>query len=155
MVKGPDIIQGYWQAPELTAEVMRDGYYLTGDLAKVDERGYVFIVDRKKEMIISGGFNIYPTEVEQVLYTLPQIFEAAVVGVPDEQWGEAIRAVVVLKPGESLTAEQIIEHCGRSLAGFKKPRAVDFVSELPKNPNGKVVRRVIREAYWQNSERRI
>ncbi|EMB4115356.1 TPA: AMP-binding protein [Pseudomonas aeruginosa] len=155
VVKGPDIMQGYWQAPELTAEVMRDGYYLTGDLAKVDERGYVFIVDRKKEMIISGGFNIYPTEVEQVLYTLPQIFEAAVVGVPDEQWGEAIRAVVVLKPGESLTAEQIIEHCGRSLAGFKKPRAVDFVSELPKNPNGKVVRRVIREAYWQNSERRI
>jgi acyl-CoA synthetase (AMP-forming)/AMP-acid ligase II len=155
VVKGPDIMQGYWQAPELTAEVMRDGYYLTGDLAKVDERGYVFIVDRKKEMIISGGFNVYPTEVEQVLYSLPQIFEAAVVGVPDEQWGEAIRAVVVLKPGESLTAEQIIEHCGRSLAGFKKPRGVDFVKELPKNPNGKVVRRLIREAYWQNSERRI
>lgn len=155
VVKGPDIMQGYWQSPELTAEVMRDGYYLTGDLATVDERGYVFIVDRKKEMIISGGFNIYPTEVEQVLYSLPQVFEAAVVGVPDEQWGEAVRAVVVLKPGQSLSAEAIIEHCGRSLAGFKKPRAVDFVQELPKNPNGKVVRRVIREAYWQNSERRI
>ncbi|BAN49264.1 AMP-binding protein [Metapseudomonas resinovorans] len=155
VVKGPDIMQGYWQAPELTAEVMRDGYYLTGDLATVDEQGYVFIVDRKKEMIISGGFNVYPTEVEQVLYSLPQVFEAAVVGVPDEQWGEAIRAVVVLKPGQSLSAEEIIEHCGRSLAGFKKPRAVDFVQELPKNPNGKVVRRLIREAYWQNSERRI
>lgn len=155
VVKGPDIMQGYWQAPDLTAEVMRDGYYLTGDLATVDDRGYVFIVDRKKEMIISGGFNIYPTEVEQVLYALPQIFEAAVVGVPDEQWGEAVRAVVVLKPGETLSAEAIIEHCGRSLAGFKKPRAVDFVQELPKNPNGKVVRRLIREAYWQNSERRI
>ncbi|WP_137822383.1 AMP-binding protein [Pseudomonas sp. D(2018)] len=155
VVKGPDIMKGYWQAPELTAEVMRDGYYLTGDLATVDERGYVFIVDRKKEMIISGGFNIYPTEVEQVLYSLPQVFEAAVVGVPDEQWGEAVRAVVVLKPGESLSAEAIIEYCGRSLAGFKKPRAVDFVKELPKNPNGKVVRRLIREAYWQNSERRI
>lgn len=155
VVKGPDIMQGYWQAPELTAEVMRDGYYLTGDLAKVDERGYVFIVDRKKEMIISGGFNVYPTEVEQVLYSLPQVFEAAVVGVPDDQWGEAIRAVVVLKPGENLSAEEIIEHCGRSLAGFKKPRAVDFVKELPKNPNGKVVRRLIRETYWQNSERRI
>ncbi|MBT8764923.1 AMP-binding protein [Metapseudomonas boanensis] len=155
VVKGPDIMQGYWQAPELTAEVMRDGYYLTGDLAIVDEHGYVFIVDRKKEMIISGGFNIYPTEVEQVLYSLPQVFEAAVVGVPDEQWGEAVRAVVVLKPGETLSAEAIIEHCGRTLAGFKKPRAVDFVKELPKNPNGKVVRRLIREAYWQNSERRI
>ena len=155
VVKGPDIMQGYWQSPELTAEVMRDGYYLTGDLATVDERGYVFIVDRKKEMIISGGFNIYPTEVEQVLYSLPEVFEAAVVGVPDEQWGEAVRAVVVLKPGQSLSAEAIIEHCGQSLAGFKKPRAVDFVQELPKNPNGKVVRRLIREAYWQNSERRI
>ncbi|AHL74389.1 AMP-dependent synthetase [Stutzerimonas stutzeri] len=155
VAKGPDIMQGYWQAPELTAEVMRDGYYLTGDLATVDERGYVFIVDRKKEMIISGGFNIYPTEVEQVLYTLPQIFEAAVIGVPDEQWGEAVRAVVVLKDGETLSAEAIIEHCGRTLAGFKKPRAVDFVKELPKNPNGKVVRRLIREAYWHNSERRI
>jgi acyl-CoA synthetase (AMP-forming)/AMP-acid ligase II len=155
VVRGPDIMQGYWQAPELTAEVMRDGYYLTGDLATVDDHGYVFIVDRKKEMIISGGFNIYPTEVEQVLYTMPQIFEAAVIGVPDEQWGEAVRAVVVLKPGETLSAQNIIEHCGLSLAGFKKPRAVDFVKELPKNPNGKVVRRLIREAYWQNSERRI
>ncbi|MFI8611054.1 AMP-binding protein [Pseudomonas sp. NPDC077649] len=155
VVKGPDIMQGYWQAPELTAEVMRDGYYLTGDLATVDARGYLFIVDRKKEMIISGGFNIYPTEVEQVLYSLPQVFEAAVVGVPDEQWGEAVRAVVVLKPGASLSAEAIIEHCGRSLASFKKPRAVDFVQELPKNPNGKVVRRLIREAYWQNTDRRI
>lgn len=155
VVKGPDIMQGYWRAPELTAEVMRDGYYLSGDLATVDEQGYVFIVDRKKEMIISGGFNIYPTEVEQVLYNLPQVFEAAVVGVPDEQWGEAVRAVIVLKPGAVLSATEVMEHCAQTLAGFKKPRAVDFVSELPKNPNGKVVRRLIRDAYWQNSDRRI
>ncbi|WP_434458507.1 AMP-binding protein [Stutzerimonas urumqiensis] len=155
VVKGPDIMKGYWQAPELTAEVMRDGYYLTGDLATVDEHGYVFIVDRKKEMIISGGFNVYPSEVEQVLYRLPEVFEAAVVGVPDEQWGEAVRAVVVLKPGATLSEAEVIEHCGRELAGFKKPRGVDFVSELPKNPNGKVVRRLVREPYWQHSERRI
>ncbi|MBF8739786.1 AMP-binding protein [Pseudomonas guariconensis] len=155
VVKGPDIMQGYWRAPQLTAEVMRDGYYLSGDLATVDEQGYVFIVDRKKEMIISGGFNIYPTEVEQVLYSLPQVFEAAVVGVPDEQWGEAVRAVVVLKPGMVLSERDIIDHCAQTLAGFKKPRAVDFVSELPKNPNGKVVRRLVRDAYWQHSERRI
>lgn len=155
VVKGPDIMQGYWRAPELTAEVMRDGYYLSGDLATVDEEGYVFIVDRKKEMIISGGFNVYPTEVEQVLYNLPQVFEAAVVGVPDEQWGEAVRAVIVLKPGAVLSAAEVMEYCSQTLAGFKKPRAVDFVSELPKNPNGKVVRRLIRDAYWQNSERRI
>jgi acyl-CoA synthetase (AMP-forming)/AMP-acid ligase II len=155
VVKGPDIMQGYWRAPELTAEVMRDGYYLSGDLATVDDQGYVFIVDRKKEMIISGGFNIYPTEVEQVLYNLPQVFEAAVVGVPDEQWGESVRAVIVLKPGTALSEVEVIDHCARNLAGFKKPRAVDFVSELPKNPNGKVVRRLIRDAYWQNCDRRI
>ena len=155
VVKGPDIMKGYWQAPELTAEVMRNGYYLTGDLATVDAEGYVFIVDRKKEMIISGGFNVYPSEVEQALYALPQVYEAAVVGVPDEQWGEAVRAVVVLKPGQELSAEAIIEHCAQSLGGFKKPRAVDFVTELPKNPNGKIVRRLIRDAYWQGHERRI
>ncbi|CAI8790051.1 fatty-acyl-CoA synthase [Pseudomonas jessenii] len=155
VVKGDDIMTGYWQAPELTAEVMKDGYYLTGDLATIDERGYVFIVDRKKEMIISGGFNIYPTEVEQVLYSLPQVFEAAVVGVPDEQWGEAIKAVVVLKPGASLDEAQVIEYCGQHLAGFKKPRSVDFIDELPKNPNGKIVRRLVRDGYWKNSPRKI
>ncbi|MEN5301176.1 AMP-binding protein [Pseudomonas sp. TWI628] len=155
VVKGPDVMQGYWRAPELTAEVMRDGYYLTGDLATVDAQGYVFIVDRKKEMIISGGFNVYPSEVEQVIHGFPEVFEVAVVGVPDAQWGEAVRAVVVLKPGAQLEAAELIERCGRALAGFKKPRGVDFVSELPKNPNGKVVRRLVRDTYWQNSERRI
>ncbi|RAS21429.1 MULTISPECIES: AMP-binding protein [unclassified Pseudomonas] len=155
VVKGPDVMQGYWRAPALTAEVMRDGYYLTGDLATVDAQGYVFIVDRKKEMIISGGFNVYPSEVEQVIYGFPEVFEVAVVGVPDAQWGEAVRAVVVLKPGAQLEAAELIERCGRALAGFKKPRGVDFVSELPKNPNGKVVRRLVRDNYWQHSERRI
>ncbi|WP_019096392.1 AMP-binding protein [Pseudomonas putida] len=155
VVKGPDVMQGYWRAPALTAEVMRDGYYLTGDLATVDALGYVFIVDRKKEMIISGGFNVYPSEVEQVIYGFPEVFEVAVVGVPDSQWGEAVRAVVVLKPEAQLEAAELIERCGRALAGFKKPRGVDFVSELPKNPNGKVVRRLVRDTYWQHSERRI
>ena len=155
VVKGDDIMQGYWQAPELTAEVMKNGYYLTGDLATVDELGYVFIVDRKKEMIISGGFNIYPTEVEQVLYRLPEVFEAAVVGVPDEQWGEAVKAVVVLKPGAHLTEAQVIDFCAQNLAGFKKPRSVDFINELPKNPNGKVVRRMVRDGYWKNTQRKI
>ena len=155
VVKGPDVMQGYWRAPALTAEVMRDGYYLTGDLATVDAQGYVFIVDRKKEMIISGGFNVYPSEVEQVIYGFPEVFEVAVVGVPDAQWGEAVRAVVVLKPGAQLEAAELIDRCGRALAGFKKPRGVDFVSELPKNPNGKVVRRLVRDTYWQHSERRI
>ncbi|QDI18399.1 long-chain fatty acid--CoA ligase [Serratia marcescens] len=155
VVKGDDIMKGYWQAPELTAEVMKNGYYHTGDLATVDDRGYVFIVDRKKEMIISGGFNIYPTEVEQVLYRMPGIFEAAVVGVPDEQWGEAVKAVVVLKSGTTLDECQVIEYCAKYLAGFKKPRSVDFINELPKNPNGKIVRRQVRDGYWKNSQRKI
>ncbi|MNZ88420.1 Long-chain-fatty-acid--CoA ligase [compost metagenome] len=155
VVKGDDIMKGYWQAPELTAEVMKDGYYLTGDLATVDELGYVFIVDRKKEMIISGGFNIYPSEVEQVLYQMQEVFEAAVVGVPDEQWGEAVKAVVVLKPGARLDESQVMAYCAEHLAGFKKPRSVDFINELPKNPNGKVVRRVVRDGYWKNSQRKI
>jgi acyl-CoA synthetase (AMP-forming)/AMP-acid ligase II len=134
---------------------MKDGYYLTGDLATVDELGYVFIVDRKKEMIISGGFNIYPSEVEQVLYQMQEVFEAAVVGVPDEQWGEAVKAVVVLKPGARLDESQVMAYCAEHLAGFKKPRSVDFIDELPKNPNGKVVRRVVRDGYWKNSQRKI
>ncbi|MNJ47682.1 Long-chain-fatty-acid--CoA ligase [compost metagenome] len=106
-------------------------------------------------MIISGGFNIYPSEVEQVLYQMQEVFEAAVVGVPDEQWGEAVKAVVVLKPGARLDESQVMAYCAEHLAGFKKPRSVDFIDELPKNPNGKVVRRVVRDGYWKNSQRKI
>lgn len=155
IVRGPDIMKGYWNAPELTAEAIINGYYRTGDLAMVDEEGYITIVDRKKEMIVSGGFNIYPTEVERVLYTHPAIYEAAVVGVPNEEWGEAVKAVVVLKPGAQATAQDILDFCAAGLAGFKRPRSVDFTNELPKNPNGKIVRRVLRDGYWAGQARKV
>lgn len=155
IVKGPDIMKGYWNEPDLTREVLKDGWYHTGDLAKVDEQGYLYIVDRKKEMIISGGFNIYPTEVESVLYSHPSVYEVCVVGVPDDKWGEAIKGVVVLKKGESVSETDLIEHCTQSLASFKKPQSIDFVEALPKNPNGKIVRRIVQEKYWQDKERKV
>jgi acyl-CoA synthetase (AMP-forming)/AMP-acid ligase II len=155
IARGPDIMQGYYQDPELTAETIRDGWIHSSDMAKVDDEGYIYIVDRKKDMIISGGFNVYPSEVENVLYTHPAVFEACVLAVPDEKWGEAIKAVVVLKPGAEVTAEELIAHCEQSLSSFKKPRSVDFVPELPKNPNGKIAKRLIKDFYWAGKERRV
>jgi acyl-CoA synthetase (AMP-forming)/AMP-acid ligase II len=155
IMRGPDIMQGYYRDPELTAETIRDGWIHSSDMAKVDEEGYITILDRKKDMIISGGFNVYPSEVENVLYTHPAVFEACVLAVPDEKWGEAIKAVVVLKPGASATAEELIAHCEQSLSSFKKPRSVDFVPELPKNPNGKIAKRAIKDFYWAGKERRV
>ncbi len=155
VVKGPTVMLGYWNAPELTAQVMRDGYYLTGDLARKDDDGYLYIVDRKKEMIVSGGFNVYPLEVEKVLYAHPAVFEVAVVGVPHPEWGEAVKAVVVLKEGASASAEEILSHCKETLTGFKQPKSVDLVSGLPKNDAGKVVRRLVRDRYWQGHVRKV
>jgi acyl-CoA synthetase (AMP-forming)/AMP-acid ligase II len=155
IVRGDDIMKGYWNAPELTREAIVDGYYLTGDLATVDDEAYIYIVDRKKEMIISGGFNIYPAEIEQVLFAHPAIFEGAAVGVPDAEWGESIKAVVVLHPGAQADAEDILAYCAQRLPGFKRPRSVDFTDALPKNPNGKIVRRLVREPYWAGQERRV
>ncbi|RQO80602.1 AMP-binding protein [Acidovorax sp. FJL06] len=155
IVRGEDIMKGYWNAPELTAEAIVDGYYRTGDLAMVDQESYIYIVDRKKEMIICGGFNIYPAEIEQVLFAHPAIYEAAAVGIPDEEWGEQIKAVVVLKPGHQASAQDILAFCTERLPGFKRPRSVDFIQELPKNPNGKIVRRLVREPFWAGKERRV
>ncbi|MBN2439466.1 MAG: long-chain fatty acid--CoA ligase [Deltaproteobacteria bacterium] len=155
IARGPDIMQGYYKDPELTSETIKDGWIHSSDMAKVDDEGYIYIVDRKKEMIISGGFNVYPSEIENVLYTHPAVFEACVVAVPDEKWGEAIKAVVVLKQGARATAEALIEHCGQCLSSFKKPRSVDFVKELPKNPNGKIAKRLVKDFYWAGKERRV
>lgn len=155
IVRGDDVMVGYWNAPELTAEAIVDGYYRTGDLATVDEEGYIYIVDRKKEMIICGGFNIYPAEIEQVLFAHPDIYEAAAVGVPDDDWGEQIKAVVVLKPGRTASAGEIMDFCATRLPKFKRPRSVDFSDELPKNPNGKIVRRLVREPFWAGKERSV
>ena len=144
-----------WRARVVFPHCLGPIIAVTGDLAKVDEQGYLYIVDRKKEMIISGGFNVYPTEVESALYSHPSVYEVCVVGVPDDKWGEAIKGVVVLKNGERISEVDLIEHCTQSLAKFKKPQSIDFVDELPKNPNGKIVRRIVQEKYWQGKERKV
>jgi fatty-acyl-CoA synthase len=145
--QGPNIMKEYYKNPEGTARAMRNGWFHSGDLVRQDEEGYIYVVDRKTDMIISGGENIYPAEVEEILCQHPKVLEAAVIGVYDEQWGEAVKAVVVPKPGETLTEEEVIDFCRQHLAGYKKPRSVDFTDALPRNPAMKVLRRVLRERY--------
>jgi len=140
------LFREYWRRPDETARAFRDGWFLSGDVATVDEDGYVYIVDRKHDLIISGGFNIYPREVEEAILGHPAVAEVAVVGVPDEEWGEAVKAVCVLKAGARATAEEIVAACRERLAGYKKPRIVEFAAELPKNAYGKVERRRLRGA---------
>ncbi len=154
-VRGDYAMTGYWNNPEATAETMRGGWVHTGDLAVADEEGYIYIVDRKKEMIITGGFNVYPSEVERVLCRHPAVREALVIGVPDDKWGEAIKAMIVLRPGASPAAEEIIDFTRNHVAGYKKPRQVEFLSEIPKNAQGKVLRREMRERHWAGRERRV
>jgi long-chain acyl-CoA synthetase len=144
-IRGPQVMQGYWNHPAETAKVLRDGWLLTGDIARMDADGFFYIVDRKKELIISGGLNIYPREVEEVLYAHPAVLEAAVIGIPDAYRGEAVKGFVVLKPGAQATAEEIIEYCRANLARFKVPQAVEFRDQLPKSMIGKILRRVLSE----------
>jgi long-chain acyl-CoA synthetase len=144
-VRGANVFRGYWRQPEDTARALRDGWLFTGDVAYADEDGYLHIVDRKKDLIIVSGFNVYPREVEDVLHRHPKIADCAVIGVAHPYTGEAIKAVVMLRPGERATEEEIIEHCRRSLARFKCPQVVEFVTELPHTMTGKVLRRALRE----------
>jgi len=153
--RGPNVMKGYYKNPKATEEAMRGGWFHSGDLVREDGEGYFYVVDRKKDMIISGGENIYPAEVEEVLYRHPDILEAAVFGIPDEQWGEGVKATVVLKPGKKLTAEEVIDHCKEYLASYKKPKSVDFLDALPRNPAGKVLKTVLREKYWAKRDRKI
>ena len=146
-VRGPNITPGYWNRPNANLSSFTDGWLHTGDAARVDEEGFYYIVDRTKDMYISGGENVYPAEVESVLYQLPELAEAAIIGVADERWGEVGKAIVVLKPGCSLSAEQIIDHCRDNLARFKLPRSVQFVEALPRNATGKVHKPTLREQY--------
>ena len=155
-VRGPDVFAGYWREPEQTAQALdADGWLHTGDLARVDEQGYIYIVDRKKEMLVSGGFNVYPSEIESVLAQHPAIYEVCVIGVPDDHWGETVKAVVVLREGARAEGAEIIDFCRGRLADFKRPRSVDFVPHLPKNGNGKLSRKDVRESYWQGRARRV
>ena len=154
-VKSDQVMKEYWRNPEATKETLIDGWLHTGDMGYRDEDGYLYLVDRKKDMIISGGFNIYPREVEDALYLNEAILEAAVVGIPDEKWGETVKAFVVMKQGKSANAEEIIAHCKEHLASYKKPTSVDFIDELPKNANGKILKKDLKAPYWADQERKI
>lgn len=151
----PRIMKEYWKQPEETAKIMSGGWLHTGDMGRADKDGYIYLVDRAKDMIISGGENIYSREVEQVLETHPAVLEAAVVGVPDKKWGESVKAIVVLRKGAKASEDEIIDYCKDRLASYKKPRTVEFWDSLPKNPSGKILKKDIREKYWQGYEKRI
>jgi acyl-CoA synthetase (AMP-forming)/AMP-acid ligase II len=155
IVRGPDVMMGYYKEPELTKEVIKDGWIHSGDMAKKDDEGYIYIVDRKSETIISGGFNVYPSEVEQVLCSHPSVFEACVIGVPDDKWGETIKAIIVPRQGAEVTEQELIDYCKKFLASYKKPQSINFVNDIPKNPNGKIARRAIKEKYWTHNNRRV
>ncbi|QIZ77296.1 AMP-binding protein [Ferrimonas lipolytica] len=144
-VRGPQVMQGYWKRPDATAEAMEDGFFKTGDIARFDELGYIQIVDRKKDMVIVSGFNVFPNEVENVLALHPTILECAVVGVPDEQTGEAVRAYVVLKPGVTPDKAGLIDYCREQLTAYKVPKQVEFIAELPKSTVGKTLRNKLRQ----------
>jgi acyl-CoA synthetase (AMP-forming)/AMP-acid ligase II len=147
---------GYWNLPDATAKTMTEGGWLrTGDAGYLDEDGYVYVHDRVKDMIISGGENIYPAEVENAVFGHPAVAEVAVIGVPDDKWGEAVKAVVVLKEGQTATADEIIAFARSRIAGYKTPRSVDFIKVLPRNPSGKILKRELREPYWAGKDRRV
>jgi acyl-CoA synthetase (AMP-forming)/AMP-acid ligase II len=154
-VKNSMLITGYFKNEKATRESLLDGYFSVGDMARVDAEGYVYIVDRKKDMVISGGVNIYPVEIEIALRAHPAVFDCAVFGVPDEEWGESLKAVVALKPEAEATADALLDFCRERLAGYKVPRSVDFVDEIPYNPSGKPLKRELRARYWEGVERRI
>jgi long-chain acyl-CoA synthetase len=143
-IKGPNIMKGYYKRPEATAESIQEGWFRSGDIAQRDDEGYYFIVDRKKDMLIRGGFNVYPREVEEILYQHPAVMEAAVIGVPHESHGEEVKAIVALKPGAQATAEDLIDYCKQRLAAYKYPRLVEFRDALPKGPTGKILKRELR-----------
>ena len=153
--KGPQLMRGYWNLPEVSEETLRGGWMHTGDAGKMDEEGFLYIEDRVKDMIISGGENVYPREVENCIFGHEAVADCAVIGVPSERWGETIKALVALKDGAEATEESIIETCRRRIAHFKCPTSVEFIDELPRNASGKVLKRVLREKYWQGRGRDV
>ena len=155
VVRGDLVTPGYYKNPSATQEVRAFNWHHTGDVGKTDEEGYLYIVDRKNDMIISGGFNIYPAEIEQALLSLPQIQDCAVVGIPDEKWGEAVTAVIEVIPGQTLVKSAALEHCHSRLGGVKTPKTIVVWDQLPRSPVGKVLRREIRESFWRGRNRQI
>ena len=155
IARGPQMMRGYWNLEEASREALRGGWMHTGDAGRMDEEGYLYISDRVKDMIVSGGENVYPREVEEVLFQHAAVADVAVIGVPDEKWGECVKAIVVVREGATVVAEEILAHCHGKLAGYKRPRSVDFVETLPRNPSGKVLKRELREPYWAGHTRRV
>jgi fatty-acyl-CoA synthase len=155
-LRGPNVIAEYWNKPEASRDSFVDGnWFKTGDMGYVDADGFLFVADRIKDMIISGGENIYPAEVENALMQHPDVADGAVIGVPDEKWGEAVKACVVLKPGSQADGAAIIAFMRERIAAFKCPKSVDFVDSIPRNPSGKILKRVLREPYWASQSRQI
>jgi acyl-CoA synthetase (AMP-forming)/AMP-acid ligase II len=155
IVKGDIVTKGYWKLPEETAKSIKNGWLHTGDMAVMDQEGYVTIVDRKKDMILTGGENVYSTEVENVLYMHPAILECAVVGIPDPKWGEAVKGVVVLKTGQKAAAEEIIQFCKEKIAHYKAPKSIDFIETLPRTGSGKIHKKGLRDKYWEGYEKKV
>lgn len=159
IARGENIMQGYWGKPEKTAETIRDGWLHTEDLGKMDEDGYIYITGRGKDMIVSGGENIYPIEVEDALQSHPAVLEAGVIGIPNETWGEVVHAIVVLnkgyEPGKNVTEAELIAHVKKQIASYKAPKSVSFTRALPRSPQGKILKRVLREPYWKGKDREV
>jgi long-chain acyl-CoA synthetase len=155
VIRGDSVMKGYWNRSEATAEAIRDGWFHSGDAGYFDEAGYLYIHDRVKDMIVSGAENIYPAEVESVLFSHPGVADVAVIGVPDDRWGEAVKAVVVRAPGATVGDQELIDYCRGKIAGYKRPKSVDFTDVLPRNPTGKILKRVLRERYWAGKARRV
>lgn len=149
------VMKGYWNRPEATEDAIRNGFFHTGDAGYFDEDGFLFIHDRVKDMIVSGGENVYPAEVENAIFGHPDVADVAVIGIPDEKWGEAVKAIVVPKEGTEPSPESIIEWARERIAGYKCPKSVDYIQEMPRNPSGKILRKDLREPYWEGQERRV
>lgn len=154
-IRGALVMKGYWHRDEANAKCFRDGWFYSGDAGYLDEDGFLYIHDRVKDMIISGGENVYPAEVESVLFAHPGVADVAVIGVPDEKWGEAVKAVVVKAPEVDVSEQELVEYCRDKIAGYKRPQSVDFIDVLPRNPTGKILKRELREGYWQGKERQV
>ncbi len=154
-IRGPQVMRGYWNRPDASEEALRGGWMHTGDAGRLDDAGFLYIQDRVKDMIVSGAENVYPREIEEVLFAHDAVADAAVIGIPDEKWGEAVLAFIVKSAGADASADDLLEYCRSRLAGYKQPRQLEFVDELPRNASGKVLKKDLREPYWKGHERRV
>jgi len=155
VVSSPQVMGSYWKLPEATQRAIQGEWFFTGDAGYLDDKGYLYVYDRMKDMIVSGGENIYPAEVESALFGHPAVADVAVIGVPDERWGEAVKAVVVRKAAAQVTAGELIGWAHQRIASYKLPKSVDFVEALPRNPTGKILKRELRQSYWGDKQRQV